>query len=69
MIHLWTSEDREDISLKLLPEYQDYADIFSEEKINVLQEHIEYDKRIDLLPGSDLPKDYIIHSQLENYMY
>ena len=28
-MRLWTGEDAEDISLKLLPEYQDYTDIFS----------------------------------------
>jgi len=42
-----------------LPEYQDYADIFSEEKINVLPKHTEYDDHIDLVPGSDLPKKHI----------
>jgi len=58
-MRLWTGEDGEDICLKLLPEYQDYADIFSEEKINVLPEHTEYDHCIDLVPGSDLPRNYI----------
>ena len=58
-MRLWTGEDGEDISLKLLPEYQDYADIFSEEKINVLPKHTEYDHRIDLVPGSDLPRNHI----------
>jgi len=58
-IRLWTGEDGEDISLKLLPEYQDYADIFSEEKINVLPKHTEYDHHIDLVLGSDLPKNHI----------
>jgi len=57
-MRLWTGEDVEDISLKLLPEYQDYADIFSEEKINVLPKHTEYDHRIDLVPGSDLPRNH-----------
>ena len=58
-MRLWTGEDGEDISLKLLPQYRDYADIFSEEKINVLPEHTEYDHCIDLIPGSDLPKNHI----------
>ena len=35
-MRLWTGEDGEDISLKLLAEYQDYADKFCEEKINIL---------------------------------
>jgi len=58
-IRLWTGEDGEDISLKLLPEYEDYADIFSEENINVLLKHTKYDHLIDLLSGSDLPKNHI----------
>jgi len=58
-MRLWTGEDGEHISLKLLPEYQHDADIFSEEKINVLPKHTEYDHRIDLVPGSDLPKNLI----------
>ena len=62
----WTGEDREDRSLKPLPEYQDYPDIFSEEKINVLPKHNEYDHRIDLVPGSDLPKTRYTHSLLES---
>jgi len=49
----------EDISLKLGPDNQDYVDIFSEEKINILRKHTEYDHRIDLVPGSDLPKNHI----------
>jgi len=58
-MRLWTGEDAEDISLKLLPEYQDYTDIFSEEKINVLPKDTEYDHRIDLVLGSDLPRNHI----------
>jgi len=56
---LWTGEDGDDISLKLLSEYQDYADIFSEEKINVLPKHTEYDHRIDLVQCGDLPRNHI----------
>ena len=58
-MRLWTGEDGEDISLKLLPEYEDYPDIFSEEKINVLPKQTEYDHRIDLVLGSDLPGNHI----------
>jgi len=47
------------MSLKLLPEYQNNADIFREETINVLPKHTEYDHHIDLVPGSDLPKNHI----------
>jgi len=58
-MRLWTGEDGEDISLKVLREYEDFADIFSEENINVLPKHTEYDHRIDLVLGSDLPKNHI----------
>ena len=58
-IRLWTGKDSEDMGLKLVAEYRHYANIFSEEKINVLPEHTEYDYRIDLIPGSDLPKNHI----------
>jgi len=47
------------MSLKLLLQYQNYADVFSEEKINVLLEHTEYDHRIDLVLGSHMPKNDI----------
>jgi len=46
----------EDIKIKILPEYRDYADIFSQEKINGLPEHSKYDHRIDLLPEAKLPE-------------
>ena len=59
---LWTCEDGEDISLKLLPEYEDYTNIFSEEKINVLPNHTEYDHCIDLVPRSDFPQNHITRS-------
>jgi len=58
-MRFWTGEDGEDISLKLLPEYQDYADIFSEGKINVMPKHTEYDHGSNLVPGSDLPRNHI----------
>ena len=35
-----------DIKIKILPEYRDYADIFSQEKINTLPEYSKYDHRI-----------------------
>jgi len=39
-MRLGTGEYGEDIiSLKLLPEYQNYTDIFCEEKINILPKH------------------------------
>ena len=54
-----TREDGEDIRLKLVPEYQDYGDIFSKEKINVLPNHTEYDHPIELVRGSGMPKNHI----------
>jgi len=52
---LYTDEDGEDIKIKILREYRDYADIFSQEKINPLPEHSKYDHRIDLIPEAKLP--------------
>jgi len=52
---LYTDEDRENIKIKILPEYKHYADIFSQEKINALPEHCKYDHRIDLIPEAKLP--------------
>jgi len=52
---LYTDEDGEDIKIKILPEYRDYADIFSKEKINALPEHGKYDHRIDLIREAKLP--------------
>ena len=52
---LYTDEDGEDIKIKILPEYGDYADIFSQEKINALREHSKYHHRIDLIPEAILP--------------
>jgi len=51
---LYTDEDGEDIKIKILPEYRDYADIFSQEKMNALPEHSKYDHRIDLIPEAKL---------------
>jgi len=52
---LYTDEDGDDIKLKILPQYQDYADIFSQERINALPEHTKYDHRVDLVPDPKLP--------------
>jgi len=52
---LYTDEDGEDIKIKILPEYRDYADIFSQEKMNALPEHSKYDHSIDLIPEAKLP--------------
>jgi len=52
---LYTDEDGEDIKIRILPKYRDYADIFSQEKINALPQHSKYDHRIDLIPEAQLP--------------
>jgi len=52
---LYTDEDGEDIRIKILPEYRDYADIFSQAKIKALPEHSKYDDRINLIPEANLP--------------
>jgi len=51
----YTNEDGKDIKIKILTEYRDYADIFSQEKINALPEHSKYDHRMDLIPEAKLP--------------
>jgi len=59
---LYTDQDGEDIKIKILPEYREYAVIFSQEKINVLPEHSQYDYCIDLIPDAKLPDGYIYPS-------
>jgi len=52
---LYTDEDGDDIKVKILPSYQDYADIFSQERINALPKHTKYDHCVDLVPDAKLP--------------
>jgi len=52
---LYTNEDGEEININILPEYRDYADIFSQEKFNALPEYSKYDHCIDLIPEAKLP--------------
>jgi len=52
---LYTDEDGDHIKVTILPEYQDYADIFSQERINALPGHTKYDHRVDLVPDAKLP--------------
>jgi len=58
---LYTDEDGDDIKVKILSEYQDSADIFSQEMINALPEHTKYYHRIDLVPDAKLPEGPIYH--------
>ena len=52
---LYTDENGDDIKVKILPEYQNCADIFSQERINALPEHTKHDYRVDLVPDAKLP--------------
>ena len=54
-VAVFHDEDGEDISLRLIDHYKDYADIFSEEKIHALPEHSKYDHKIELEPGNTPP--------------
>jgi len=58
-IVLYTDEDVDDIKVKILPEYQDYGDIFSQERINALPEHTKYDHHVDLVPDANISKKMI----------
>ena len=51
----YTDEDGGGINPSLLPEYKDYADIFSSEMVNSLPEHSEHDHRIELEEGKIPP--------------
>jgi len=51
---LYPDQDAEDMKIKILPEYRDYADIFIQDKINALTEHSKYDHRIDLIPEAKI---------------
>ena len=52
---LYTDEDADDMKVKILPQYQDYADICSQERINALPKHTNYDDRVDLVHDPKLP--------------
>ena len=51
----FTGEDGEDIAPRILPEYQDYSDIFSQQNIEALPQHSKYDHKIELQPGTTPP--------------
>ena len=51
----YTDENGGDIKLSLLPEYRDYADIFSSEMARALPVHSEHDHRIELEEGKVPP--------------
>jgi len=53
---LYTDEDGDNIKVKILPEYQDYGDIFGQERINALPKHTKYDLCIELVTDAKLPE-------------
>jgi hypothetical protein len=52
---VWHDEKGEDVSLRLLPEYKPWADVFSTEKGEQLPEHGSHDHHINLAPGTKPP--------------
>jgi len=51
---LYIDEHGYHIKVKIPPEYQDYEEIFSQERINTLPEHTRYEHHIDLVPDAKL---------------
>jgi len=49
---VWHDDSGEDVSLRLMPEYREWADVFSIEKSDQLPEHSAYDHHINLHPGT-----------------
>ena len=52
---VWHDDSGEDVSLRLMPEYREWADVFSIEKSDQLPEHSAYDHHINLHPGTKPP--------------
>ena len=52
---VWDDDSGEDVSLRLMPEYREWADVFSIEKSDQLPEHSAYDHHINLHPGTKPP--------------
>src|ERR1700681_2338035 len=52
---MWHDEHGGDVSLRLMPEYREWADVFSTEKSDQLPEHGEHDHHINLHPGTKPP--------------
>jgi hypothetical protein len=51
----WHDEDGGDIAERLPERYRRWASVFSEEEINRLPDHTEYDHKIQLVDGAQLP--------------
>jgi hypothetical protein len=52
---VYHDEDGRDISTRLIDHYKDCAEVFSQEKIQTLPEHSEYDHKINIEPGKQPP--------------
>jgi hypothetical protein len=52
-------EDGRDISTCLVDHYMDYADVFSQEMIQTLLKHSEYDYKINIEPRKQPPWGHI----------
>jgi hypothetical protein len=52
---VYYDEDGRDISTHLVDHYKNYADIFSQERIQTLPEHSEYDHKINIELGKQAP--------------
>ena len=52
---VWHDEDGGDVALWLMPEYREWADVFSTEKSDKLPEHSSHDHHINLQPETKPP--------------
>jgi hypothetical protein len=52
---VWHDEDGRDVTLRLLPEYREWADVFCTEKSDKLPEHSGFDDHINQQPGMKPP--------------
>jgi hypothetical protein len=52
---VWHDEDSGDVALRLMPEYREWADVFSTAKSDKLPEYSGFDHHINLQPGTKPP--------------
>ena len=55
----WTDKDGGDISLRLPPQYRQFAEVFSQERIHSLPAHGPHDMEIDLVDGKQPPAGHL----------
>jgi len=60
-ITLYTDNEGENIKIKILRKYSDYADIFWQEKMHPLPHYTKCDHHINLIPDAKLPDGPIYH--------